>query len=114
MRGSCGGTTRLPEGHQWMDHVGLRQRLRVLRQTWARFEKLCKKSDYAAGTRERLLDLVVEQAERKGMPEEIMAMGLVLTSRVVADEQGIDWTTALNKVLNEAENDADARVDTSS
>ncbi len=116
-RGGCGGVTRLPVGKQWLPHAGLRQRLRTFRQTWAQFEKLCKKKNYAAVTRERLLDVVVEMAGPKDSPE-IMAMMLTLTAKVAAIDGGshpdtasgdfaLEWITALNKVLNEAEAKAD-------
>lgn len=38
-RGSNGGTTPLPEGYQWVPHVGRRQQMRELKRNWKRFTK---------------------------------------------------------------------------
>ncbi len=40
-RGANGGASPLPAGQQWAGHVGRRARYRLLRQRWARIEKLC-------------------------------------------------------------------------
>lgn len=119
VRGGCGGTTKLPIGKQWVSHQGLRQRLRVLRRNWAQFEKLCKKNEYVAATRERMLDVAVEIGDRENQPAELVAMSLALTARVltaenfspdsaVAGNEDDQFVAAVNKVLNEAESKLDA------
>jgi hypothetical protein len=118
-RGGCGGTTKLPIGKQWVPHQGLRQRLRVLRRNWAQFEKLCKKNEYVAATRERMLDVAVEVGDRENQPAELVAMSLALTARVLTSEnfspdtavsgnEDDQFIVAVNKVLNEAESQLDA------
>lgn len=111
-RGSCGGTSPLPEGKNWRPHVGTRQQLRGLRQNWALFEKLVKKAgpdSYAHATRERLLDAVAEEPGA-----EYSAMNIALGSylAVQATRPGPvtseNWIKALNEALNHYEAVADA------
>ncbi len=107
-RGSCGGTTRLPPGTQYVSHEGMRARVRRHRQLWAQFEKLAASDSYAKVTRERLLDYV---AEMKCQDEvrELIAMSIAMRARVHADEAKVSWTTAINQALNELEEAEDRR-----
>jgi len=115
-RGSCGGTTRLPEGRGWKPHAGSRQRQRGLRQCWARFEKQCERDAWYAATRERLLDAVQDEPDPEGA-----AMNIALGARLASDTkkewlrknpppedappmvQGTEWVDALNHALNQWE-----------
>lgn len=103
-RGSCGGTTPLPEGKAWRPHVGARQRARVLGQNWTLFEKLVTKagaSSYAASTRERLLDAMVDDPS----PEQAV-MNVTLGSYLAVQETRKgpvtleNWVKAMNEALN--------------
>lgn len=106
-RGANGGTTRLPPGQQWAHHEGFNARLRRHRQAWAQYEKQALRDGYAKVTRERLLDYVGE-LNLSDTAAELCAMGLCLRAKVAAADGGMSWTTALNRILNELEEQAAA------
>jgi hypothetical protein len=128
-RGSCGGTSRLPEGGYWNRHVGNKQRERGLRQCWAQFEKLASRDPWVATTRERLLDAVQDEPN-----PEYQAMNIALGAKLASDAKkewlrknppppnappmvaGSEWVDALNHALNAWEKlheatEAQAKVD---
>jgi len=114
MRGSCAGTTRLPEGMQWGAHTGHRQKSRNLQRNWDRFERRCMKDEYAKGTRERLLDLMVDQPH-----PDISCQMVALAAQTQADTlrnfkvnledkaAGYDMVTQLNVLINQIEANRD-------
>jgi len=97
-RGSNGGTTQLPAGKQWAPHCGTRQRIRNLQRNWIAFEKEAAKSDFAMGTRERLLDFAATKSQ-----SELLAMTLALVAQCTSNENGTDIMTILNQTLNALE-----------
>jgi hypothetical protein len=88
----------LPAGCVYTGGDSQRAAARRLRQVWARFEKVCAKSDYAQGTRERLLDHAADQPN-----PEWTAQHLAMASRIMADDTGVEWVTCLNDLLNKFE-----------
>jgi len=72
-KGSCGGTSPLPEGKQWAAHQGRRERERRVRQAerlaeaaWGRFEKVIAQDPGGRDFEERLLAFASELPERRG------------------------------------------------
>jgi hypothetical protein len=114
-RGAGGGYSPLPDGANWMPHIGRRQRMRSFDRAWALFEKKCAKDDHYMATRNRLLDWIVET----DTPEpELAAKAIVLTCLVKSEEhkeelrkhpltravvEGTDWVDELNNALNQWE-----------
>lgn len=85
----------LPAGCQYVGGDFVRAMSRRLRQVWARFEKLCRKSEYAKDARERLLDHAADQPN-----PEWTAQHLCTAALVTADETGVAWATVLHDLLN--------------
>lgn len=105
-RGSCGGTTPLPEGKSWRPHVGRSQRVRGLKQVWARFEKLCLSDEWTRSSRERLLDFAADAPD-----SELAAMTFANVALLAAQATGETWADALNHGLNELEKARDATAE---
>jgi hypothetical protein len=120
-RGSCGGTTRLPQGKCWSPHTGERQKLRNLQRTWKRFEKICAREDRYKAARERLLDAVSEDPT-----PEYAAMNICLGALIASEEKqdlarrfpapagvtvpGIEWVDALEAALTQFEDNVEGEV----
>ena len=120
-RGSCGGTTRLPQGKCWSPHTGERQKLRNLQRTWKRFEKISARDERYKSARERLLDAVSEDPT-----PEYAAMNICLGSLIASEEKqdlarrfpapagvtppGIEWVDALTAALIQFEDNAETEV----
>ncbi len=103
-RGSCGGTSLLPEGKQWLAHCGQRQQRRNLERSWKAFEALCATDDYAKGTRERLIELMSEHYPEEVTKAEWACMMVVMTAKLRVEEMGrSDLLTETNLILNSLE-----------
>ena len=59
-RGSCGGTSPLPEGKTYIGGCGNHARLRNLKRSWKAFEKAAKKDKVLHVVREDLLDAIAD------------------------------------------------------
>jgi hypothetical protein len=102
-RGANGGTSPLPAGKVWHSHSGPRQRMRILRRSWAAIEALCAKDPQAKAARERLLDAVAEDPD-----SEFAALHLGHTALLSAQDCRVSWTDAVNHLLNKLEENAAA------
>lgn len=108
-RGSAGGSSPLPHGASWMPHTGNRQKMRVLERAWSRFEKDCKRDEYAQTTRERLLDWLASSQLPGGTVDEAEFAAKVVVLNAQLDG-GNEYVTFINKALNSAEQEADAKL----
>jgi hypothetical protein len=104
-RGANGGRCRLPAGRTWRSHCGGQQRERLLRQRWARIERMGARCPGARAARERLLDAVADEPA-----PEFAALQLGHSALIRAEEQRTSWAVAMNAVLDEIEATAAART----
>lgn len=98
-RGSNGGSTRLPEGKQWIPHVGNRQRLRELRRSWRWFEKLAAKSGTYHAAREEVIDCIARNVDPKH--DEVASWMLVHAARVKARDTGKPFLDLVARQIDE-------------
>lgn len=103
-RGSCGGTSPLPEGKTWLPHVGNRQRLRELKRSYKRFEKLLQKNEKAGiatlhASRDRLLDAITEVTEQSA--EEITVYFAIHAALIKSQETGKPVEEFLDRAADE-------------
>lgn len=99
-RRSCGGSCPLPDGKTYRPHIGGRQRLRELKRSWQRFERLCAVDFEARSLREAVLDAVAETVQGQAQAE-LQAVAIVHGALCQADGREDRWVPALRTTLNQ-------------
>lgn len=99
-RGSSGGTSPLPEGKQWLPHFGARQRLRELKKSYRRFEKIVRADrGRLREARDRLFDVIAENVAPE--LEELAAMTAIHAALVKSSETGKPIEDFLDRAADE-------------
>ena len=98
-RGTCGGTSPLPEGKTYIGGCGNRARLRNLKRSWRAFEKAAAKNAVLRVVRENLLDAVSGQVAPAD--EELACYIAVHVATVQARDTGKPLEDMIDRAIDE-------------